>query len=178
MAGMMLCDDRRLAAAWFTTVGVYYFECHRRIKHCTPDCNTLTAISRILKMALPNRNRRKINIRGIDFHWAKGSRGDNGRGVATVQHASGVGSRLMIDPYGTILYDVISPAVEFALDNGWCPTESGPPFWIGYSHTPIHPACFVVRSPTDLPFWKDPDRERLLKRARDAWDLQNWRGTD
>ncbi len=121
-------------------------------------------------MTLPKRNRRNVRVRGTDYHWVKGSRGDNGRGVATVQQASGTGSRLMIDPYGTILGENIRPAIEFALDHGWRSAESGPPFWIGYSFTPLHPACFVLRSPQDPPFWQDPNREHLLRQARDRWD--------
>ena len=120
-------------------------------------------------MALPNRNRRKVKVRGTEFHWVKGSKGDNGRGVATVQHGSGTGSKLMIDPYGSILFDVIPSAIEYALDNGWQPTKSGPPFWIGYSFTPLHPACFVRRSTNDPPFWRDPNREKLMREARDNW---------
>lgn len=124
-------------------------------------------------MSLPKRNRRKVEVRGVMYHWSKGSRGDNGRGVATVQHESGTGSKLMIDPYGAIMYDVIPSAIEFALDNGWDPNEHAPPFWIGYSITPMHPACFVLRSPSDPPFWKDANRDGLLRNARDAWYARN-----
>ena len=124
-------------------------------------------------MALPNRKSRKVQVRGLDFRWAKGSRGDNGRGVATVQHASGQGSRLMIDPFGWLLYDIIPSAIEFALDNDWRPAESGPPFWIGYSDGTLHPACFVLRSPSDPPFWRDPEREQLLFEARREWEKKH-----
>ncbi len=73
----------------------------------------LPATSSRIEMSLPKRNRRKVEVRGDLYHWSKGSRGDNGRGVATVQHESGTGSRLMIDPYGAILYDAIPSAIEF-----------------------------------------------------------------
>lgn len=109
-------------------------------------------------MALPKRNRRKICVDGTDYYWVKGSRGDNGRGVAAVQHSSGTGSRLMIDPYGTIMYDMIDGAIRFALEAGWQPLDSGPEFWIGFANTLDDQARFVVRKATDPPYWSDPTR--------------------
>ncbi len=111
-------------------------------------------------MALPKRNREKVKFDGIEYYWSKGSRGDNGRGVATVQHASGVGAKLMIDPFGTITYEVIPHAIEFALKHGWRPLESGPPFWIGYA-SDAHACSFVLRTATDMPYWSDPNRKEI-----------------
>lgn len=112
-------------------------------------------------MALPKRNRRKVIVSGVVYHWSKGSRGENGRGVATVQHATGVGAKLMIDPKGTIIYDDIPYAIMFALEHGWRPLESGPPFWIGFKSNAISYCSFVLRTATDVPYWKDPNQNVL-----------------
>ncbi len=118
-------------------------------------------------MALPKRNRRNVKVRNLSYHWVKGSRGDNGRGAATVQHSNGCGARLIIDPYGTIIYDVVPYAIEFALDNGWNPLESGKPFLIAYSWILEPPACFALRSKNDPPFWNDPRRKEIERGIRD-----------
>ena len=118
-------------------------------------------------MALPRRNRRTVTVRDCCYHWVKGSRGDNGRGVATVQHSSGCGARLFIDPYGTITYEVIPYAIEFALDNGWNPLASGDPFRIAYSCILEPPACFALRSKNDPPFWSDPRRREIESSIRE-----------
>ncbi|MDX1925355.1 MAG: hypothetical protein SFV81_02480 [Pirellulaceae bacterium] len=86
--------------------------------------------------------------------------------MATVQHADGYGAKLMIDPYGTIIYDVVPYAIEFALDHGWNPLESGEPFWIAYSCLLQPPACFTLRSKNDPPFWKDPRRKDIERSIR------------
>jgi hypothetical protein len=44
---------------------------------------------------------------------------------------SGSGSKLRIDPFGPIMYDIIPDAIRFAISNGWLPENSGPAFWIG-----------------------------------------------
>lgn len=103
-------------------------------------------------MSLPKRNRQKVRFNGIDFHWVKGSRG------VTVQHASGKGARLMIDPFGPVFYDVIPSAIEFALKRDWEPMQSGPPFWIGYRGISDPRYQFVLRKASDPPFWRDPRR--------------------
>ncbi|MFN7290805.1 MAG: hypothetical protein ACK5YR_05190 [Pirellula sp.] len=116
-------------------------------------------------MTLPKRNRRKVTAAGIDFYWCKGARGDNGRGVASIQHISGKGSMLMIDPFGQIRGDIVPAAIEFAMQHGWKPLESGPPFWIAYTCIAEPTASFVVRSATDGPFWRDPNRKQLEMQA-------------
>ncbi len=104
-------------------------------------------------MSLPKRNRRNAHIDGVHFHWVKGSRGDNGRGVVTIQLATGTGSKLMVDPYGRITDDEVPDAIRFALATGWLPDESGPPFWIGFADRVQPESRFVVRHATDPPYW-------------------------
>ncbi|WP_146583119.1 hypothetical protein [Neorhodopirellula pilleata] len=89
--------------------------------------------------------------------------------MATVQHSAGCGARLMIDPYGTIIYDVVPFAIEFALDHGWNPLESGEPFWIAYSWLLEPPACFILRSKNAPPFWNDPRRKEIERDIRDRY---------
>ena len=76
-------------------------------------------------MTLPKRNRLNTCINGVQYHWVKGSRGDNSRGVVTVQHADGEGAKLMIDSFCQIRDNEVPDAIRFALDAGWRPTESG-----------------------------------------------------
>ena len=109
-------------------------------------------------MALPKRNRRNTHIGGNHFHWVKGSRGDNGRGVVTVQLAAGSGAKLRIDPYGQIRDDEVPDAIRFALSQGWNPEASGPPMWIGFADHPNPNLRFVLRSASDPPYWKDAGR--------------------
>jgi len=111
-------------------------------------------------MALPKRNRRNTYIDGSHFHWVKGSRGDNGRGVVTVQLAAGSGAKLMIDPHGQIRDDEVPDAIRFAIIQGWEPNASGPPMWIGFSDHPDPNARFELRSASDPPYWKDAGRAR------------------
>ncbi len=106
-------------------------------------------------MALPKRNRRNAHVDSVHYHWVKGSRGDNGRGVVTVQHASGAGSRLMIDPYVRITDDEVRDAIRFASSAGWRPDEPGPPFWIGFADDITFPTRFVLRDATDPPYWTE-----------------------
>lgn len=120
-------------------------------------------------MALPKRNRGTIKVRDCTYHWVKGARGDNGRGVATIQHSTGCGARLMIDPYGTITGEVIPYAIEFALDHGWNPLNSGEPFLIAYSWLLEPPACFALRSKNEPPFWNDPRRKAIECDIRDRY---------
>ena len=119
----------------------------------------LTAIN---LMSLPKRNRRNAQIDGTHFHWVKGSRGDNGRGVVTVQLATGTGSKLMVDPYGRITDDEVPDAIRFALNVGWRPDESGPPFWIGFADRIPPQSRFVVRDATDPPYWTEFDSETTV----------------
>ena len=72
----------------------------------------------------------------------------------------------MIDPYGTIIYDVVPYAIEFALDHGWNPLESGEPFRIAYSSLLQPPACFTIRDKKDPPFWNDPKRKEIERSIR------------
>ncbi|TWU31832.1 hypothetical protein Q31b_58650 [Novipirellula aureliae] len=109
-------------------------------------------------MALPNRNRRNTHIDGNHFHWVKGSRGDNGRGVVTVQLAAGSGAKLMIDPHGQIRDDEVRDAIRFALTRGWEPNNSCPPMWIGFSDQLDPNSRFVLRSASNPPYWKDAGR--------------------
>ena len=112
-------------------------------------------------MALPSRNRRNVTVDGIHYHWVKGSRGDNGRGVVTVQHANGTGSKLMIDPYGRIIGDEVPDGIRFAILNGWNPLESGPPFCIGFADRISTESRFVLRCATDPPYWMEFDESSL-----------------
>jgi hypothetical protein len=106
-------------------------------------------------MSLPRRNRRNVTVHDVHFHWVKGSRGDNGRGVVTVQHANGTGSKLMIDPYGRISDNEVPDAIRFAASSGWKPDEPGPPFWVGFADR-IPPHCrFVLRDAGDPPYWTE-----------------------
>ena len=107
-------------------------------------------------MALPSRNRRNVHIDGVHYHWVKGSRGDNGRGVITVQNANGTGAKLMIDPYGRITDDQVPDGIRFAIAHGWKPDESGPPFYLGFSDR-VYQAHYVLRDATDPPYWKEFD---------------------
>lgn len=109
-------------------------------------------------MTLPRRNRRNSKIDDHHFHWVKGTRGDNGRAVVTVQAASGTGAKLMIDPFGQIRDDEVPDAIRFALDSGWIPEESGPPMWIGFEDHPDPQSRFTLRSATDPPYWRDRKR--------------------
>lgn len=109
-------------------------------------------------MTLPKRNRRNTCINGVHYHWVKGSRGDNGRGVVTVQHADGEGSKLMIDSFGQIRDDEVPDAIRFALDSGWRPTESAAPIWIGFMDSENLKMRFVLRNASDPPYWRDAAR--------------------
>ena len=109
-------------------------------------------------MTLPKRNRPNTCINGVYYHWVKGSRGDNGRGVVTVQHADGEGSKLMIDPFGQIRDHEVPDAIRFALDTGWRPTQSGDPIWIGFMDSENLEMRFVLRNALDPPYWRDPAR--------------------
>lgn len=99
-------------------------------------------------MSLPRRNRRNAYIDGVHYHWIKGSRGDNGRGVVTVQHAKGTGSKLVIDPYGRIPDDEVPDGIRFAIAAGWKPNESGPPFCVGFADRLSGRIRFVLRAAT------------------------------
>ena len=86
-------------------------------------------------MSLPKRNRRNAYVDGVHYHWVRGARNDNGRGVAAVQLATGAGARLMIDPYGNLTDDQVPNAIRFAVHAGWRPDKAGAPFWIGFAVT-------------------------------------------
>ena len=109
-------------------------------------------------MTLPRRNRRNTIIDSVHYHWIKGSRGDNGRGVVTVQHSVCNGAKLMIDPCGQIRDNEIPDAIRFALRIGWRSTEPGPPIWIGFTDSEIMETRFVLRNSKDPPYWRDPAR--------------------
>ncbi len=83
---------------------------------------------------------------------------------AVVQCSSGNGSKLRIDPFGPITYDIIPLAIRFAISNGWTPAESGPAFWIGYTCIEDHRYRFVLRNADDPPFWSDPHRARVVSK--------------
>jgi hypothetical protein len=119
-------------------------------------------------MTLPSRNRRTVTIDSTQYHWVKGSRGDNGRGVVTVQLAEGQGAKLMIDPYGFIRDHEVPEAIRFALRMGWQPTESGPPMWIGFLDSENVEARFVLRDAKDPPYWRD------ALRTERAFALKGW----
>ncbi|EMI40865.1 hypothetical protein [Rhodopirellula sp. SWK7] len=106
-------------------------------------------------MSLPRRNRRNVYINDVHYHWVKGSRGDNGRGVVTIQLAAGDGSKLMVDPYGRIRDDEIPDAIRFALSAGWQPSDAGPPFWIGFADHVAPTSCFALRTAKDPPYWTE-----------------------
>jgi hypothetical protein len=127
-------------------------------------------------MALPKRNRRKISVNDLGFHWVKGARGDNGRSVACVQLDSGTGSKLMIDPFGPIVFDMIPDAIRFAMEHGWLPKCDGPDFWIAYNCTLDEQSQFVLRSPKDPPFWNDPNRKEVIASLRRSGHIQTSEG--
>lgn len=112
-------------------------------------------------MSLPRRNRRNAHVDGVHYHWVQGSRGDTGRGIVTVQHANGTGSRLMIDPYGRITDDEVPDGIRFAISAGWRPDESGPPFWIGFADRIPPQIRFVLRDATDPPYWTEFDTKSI-----------------
>ncbi len=105
-------------------------------------------------MTLPKKNRRDLSVDGVDFHWTIGSRDDHRRGTATVQHASGTGAKLIIDPLGAVRPDDVAGAIRFAVSHGWNPTDAGPNFWIGFDDSRASADRFVLRKESDEPFWK------------------------
>ena len=125
-------------------------------------------------MTLPRRNRRNTIIDSVHYHWIKGSRGDNGRGVVTVQHSVCNGAKLMIDPFGQIRDNEIPDAIRFALGNGWRSTEPGPPMWIGFADSENIETRFVLRNAKDPPYWRDPAR---LLNASDNQAMELSRGS-
>jgi hypothetical protein len=79
------------------------------------------------------------------------------RGTATVQHASGCGARLIIDPIGILLPDDVGNAIRFAIELGWKPSESGPDAWIGFCDEHLEKEKrFVARAASDPPYWSVP----------------------
>lgn len=116
-------------------------------------------------MTLPKRNRRNAYIDGEHYHWVKGSRGDNGRGVVTVQHANGEGVKLMIDPFGQIRDHEVPDAIRFALGAGWIPSEAGPPIWIGFMDSASLDSRFVLRSASDPLYWQDHSTQPSIPTA-------------
>ena len=111
-------------------------------------------------MTLPKRNRRNSYIDGVHYHWVKGSSGDNGRGVVTVQHADGKGAKLMIDPFGQIRDHEVPDVIRFALSAGWMPAEKGPAMWVGFMDSEDPKARIVLRNAGDPPYWCDPARAK------------------
>lgn len=103
-------------------------------------------------MSLPKHNRRNAQVDGYHFHWVKGC-----RGVVTVQLATGNGSKLMVEPYGTIRSEHVADAIRFALTNGWQPNEHGL-IRIGFAdHT--SQSRFVSRNAADPPYWTEFDSD-------------------
>ena len=104
-------------------------------------------IDPLADMTLPKRNRRNAHINGVHYHWVKGARGDNGRGVVTVQHADGNGAKLIIDPFGQLRDHEVLDVIRFALAAGWRPTEDGPAMCVGFmdSENPILDSCCEMR---------------------------------
>ena len=109
-------------------------------------------------MTIPKRNRRSISVDGIDYHWTIGTKDEHRRGTATVQHASGSGAKLIIDPIGTLLPGDVECAIRLAIKSGWRPQESGSAFWIGFSDELTGDSRFVLRNASDPPYWSDPNR--------------------
>ena len=124
-------------------------------------------------MTLPRRNRRNTIIDSVHYHWIKGSRGDNGRGVVTVQHSVCNGAKLMIDPFGQIRDNEIPDAIRFALRIGWQSTEPGPPMWIGFADSENMETRFVLRKSKDPPYWRDP---ASVEQASDSQAMDLSRG--
>ena len=117
-------------------------------------------------MSLPSRNRRNAYVDGVHYHWIKGSRDDNGRGVVAVQHADGTGSKLMIDPYGCITDDEVPDCIRFAIASGWKPNEPSPPFCIGFADRVPGQVRFVLRDAADPPYWTEFDVGAIPGKAR------------
>ena len=111
-------------------------------------------IARSQQMTLPQKNRRQINVDGVEFHWTIGTRNDHRRGTATVQHASGSGARLIIDPVGILRSDDVAGGIRFAISHGWDPIASGPNFWVGFDDGCASLDRFVLRNESDEPYWK------------------------
>ena len=116
-------------------------------------------IDPLADMTLPKRNRRNAHINGEHYHWVKGARGDNGRGVVTVQHAEGNGAKLIIDPFGQLRDHEVPDVIRFALAAGWRPTEDGPAMWVGFMDSEDPNTRFVLRKTADPPYWRDPTRD-------------------
>lgn len=110
-------------------------------------------------MTLPKKNRRDLTVDSVDFHWTIGSRADHRRGTATVQHASGTGAKLILDPVGVVQPSDVVDCIRFATANGWHPTSSGPDFWIGFDDG-REQNRFVVLKESDDPYWKIANERR------------------
>ena len=119
-------------------------------------CDTLSSITPlgVHTMTLPKKNRREISVDSVDFHWTIGGRIDHRRGTATVQHASGSGAKLIIDPIGVLRPNDVAASIRFAITNAWQPASSGPDFWIGFDEECAPQDQFVLLKESDEPYWK------------------------
>lgn len=81
-------------------------------------------------MTLPKNNRREITVDNRLYHWTPGRNWDHGNIV--IQHSSGVGARIIIDPIGIMRPVAVAEAIRFALANGWSTDDGIADIHLGY----------------------------------------------
>lgn len=111
-------------------------------------------------MTLPKKGRRKICVDGAEYHWIVGTRFEHRRGTATVQLATGIGARLIVDTNGNLLPSHIENAIRFALANDWNPNANGNELIIGCGPDD-NPPTYVVMPNLDTRYWQIANRSNL-----------------
>lgn len=86
-----------------------------------------------MRVAIARRGSKRITVADVEYRWAVSE--DSGYKVIVVQHASGSGQRLEARTSVSVDYrqiavrpGAVAKLIEAAIDEGWEPESSGPPF--------------------------------------------------
>lgn len=109
-------------------------------------------------MTLPKKGRRSIHVDGDDFHWVVQF---DRSGHVIIQHASGRGSCVVIEPLDIMQPSHVAAALRFAIASGWSPGDSGANVWLGFQLREPQltriPANSQIAFDRDLKRWVLPD---------------------
>lgn len=106
-------------------------------------------------MTVPKKKRCEIEVDGNAYYWTRASKsGRTENGWCTVQSGDGRGSLLRIDLYGIPTPVDIAEGIRFAIIHGWCPSQSGASFHLGFTNIRLDNR-FVLRQADSPDFWTE-----------------------
>jgi hypothetical protein len=98
-------------------------------------------------MTLPRKGRRSITVDGDVYHWVVRFERS---GHVVIQHSTGQGPCLIVEPLDVMEPRHIADAVRFAIGKGWMPQGPQPNFWMGFNNDANQPRYEQILPNTKL----------------------------